>query len=302
MKRFLPLLILMLSLSISISNAADDKMAAEQTYDDIKKTLGIVPDFLKDYPNGAISGAWGDMKAIQLNPNTETSGKLKELIGLAVSAQIPCHYCVYFHTQAAKLNGANDREINEALAMSGSVRRWSTILHGSQINEQEFRSEVDKIVGQPSKPKQAMEEKPAQEQMKLTTAEDAYKDMERTLGFTPNFMKAYPQNAIVSAWQEMKGLEMNPNAVLAMKDRDLIGLAVAAQVPCPYCIYYHSQFAKAHGATEQQLKETIAMAGITRNWSTFLNGKAYDDQKFRNQTNQIMKHLKAKSKEVTFAK
>ncbi len=36
-------------------------------------------------------------------------------IALAVASQIPCDYCVYFHTQAAEANGATDEEIPETL-------------------------------------------------------------------------------------------------------------------------------------------------------------------------------------------
>jgi AhpD family alkylhydroperoxidase len=60
-------------------------------------------------------------KSVQPNPNT----KVKELIGLAVAAQISCTYCIYFHTTAAKLNGATDAEIREAVAMATISRHWS---------------------------------------------------------------------------------------------------------------------------------------------------------------------------------
>ena len=35
---------------------------ARNTYKDIKQTLGMVPTFLKEYPQGGITGAWEDMK------------------------------------------------------------------------------------------------------------------------------------------------------------------------------------------------------------------------------------------------
>ena len=35
-----------------------------------------------------------------LNPNSALSGKAKELIGLAVAAQVPCQYCIYAHTES----------------------------------------------------------------------------------------------------------------------------------------------------------------------------------------------------------
>ena len=39
------------------------------------------------------------------------------------------------------------------------------------------------------------------------------------------------------------------------KTKQLIGLAVAAQIPCAYCVYAHTKFAKAAGATDAQIKE-----------------------------------------------
>ncbi len=267
---------------------------AKKTYDDIKTTLGSVPTFLKDFPQEGISGAWLDMKNLQLNPNTNISGKYKELIGLAVSAQVPCSYCVYFHTQAAILNGATEQEIKEAVAMAATTRRWSTILSGTQTDEAEFRREVDQLLSIQNKNKnrQAMEEKPVVVEMK--TPQDAYADIERTLGFVPAYMKNYPQQSIIGAWKEMKGIELNPATAIPGKYKELIGLAVASQIPCSYCTYFHTQTAIFNGANKDELLEAVAMAGITRQWSTVINGQHMDEKKFRDETDQVMKFLKEK--------
>ena len=127
-------------------SAQDGKATAEATYQDIKQTLGIVPDFFKQFPQSGIAGAWAEFKGVQLNPNSKLSGKMKELIGLAVAAQIPCQYCVYFHTATAKANGATEDEIREAVAMGAIVRHWSTVLHGVQVDPAAFRSEVDTVL------------------------------------------------------------------------------------------------------------------------------------------------------------
>ncbi len=119
---------------------------AAATYRDIEQTLGAVPSFFKQFPEGGIAGAWAEFKAVQLNPNTKLSGKQKELIGLAVTAQIPCAYCVYFHTAAAKLNGATDEEIREAVAMAAIVRHWSTVLNGMQVDLAAFKAETDHVL------------------------------------------------------------------------------------------------------------------------------------------------------------
>ena len=126
--------------------ASAENMSAQSTYQDIEKTLGMVPSFFKLFPETGIAGAWTEFKSVQLNPKTKLNGKTKELIGLAISAQIPCHYCIYFHTAAAKANGASDEEIREAVAMSAIVRHWSTVLNGMQVDLADFKRETDTVL------------------------------------------------------------------------------------------------------------------------------------------------------------
>ena len=125
-------------------SAADD--AVQATYRDIEQTLGVVPGFFKLFPEVGIAGAWAEFKSVQLNPKTKLDGKTKELMGLAIAAQIPCHYCVYFHTAAAKANGASDEEIREAVAMAAIVRHWSTVLNGMQVDFAAFKQETDTVL------------------------------------------------------------------------------------------------------------------------------------------------------------
>jgi AhpD family alkylhydroperoxidase len=119
---------------------------ASTTYQDIHATLGMVPGFFKLFPEEGIAGAWTEFKSVQLNPKSALSGKEKELIGLAVAAQIPCSYCIYFHTAAAKANGASDAEIREAVAMAALTRHWSTVLNGMQEDPATFRRETDTVL------------------------------------------------------------------------------------------------------------------------------------------------------------
>lgn len=128
------------------SSALAEDSSAEATYRDIEATLGSVPGFFKQFPESGIAGAWAEFKGVQLNPKTELDAKTKELLGLAVAAQIPCQYCIYFHTVAAKANGATDEEIREAVAMSATVRHWSTVLNGMQVDYPQFKQEVDTVM------------------------------------------------------------------------------------------------------------------------------------------------------------
>ena len=132
-----------LFLGTGVGRAADD---AADTYAEIEKTLGEVPALFSVFPEVGIAGAWEEFKMVQLNPDTALDGKTKELMGLAVAAQIPCAYCVYFHTAAARANGATDEEIKEAVAMAAIVRHWSTVMNGMQVDLATFEQQTDDIL------------------------------------------------------------------------------------------------------------------------------------------------------------
>ena len=75
---------------------------------DIRETLGIVPSFFNEVPDDVFPHEWASMKAFELG-ETAIPNKYKELIGIAVSGATRCRYCVYFHTEAARLFGATRR-------------------------------------------------------------------------------------------------------------------------------------------------------------------------------------------------
>src|SRR5205809_7957787 len=104
MKTFTLSALPLLFLGAGAARAAEPK-PAEAARADIQKTFGFVPQFLLQVPELALPGTWDEMKTLQLNPSTALPGKIKELIGLAVAAQVPCRYCTYAHTDFARLHG-----------------------------------------------------------------------------------------------------------------------------------------------------------------------------------------------------
>jgi AhpD family alkylhydroperoxidase len=279
-----------LGLLTAISAPALAEPDAKETYQDIEKTLGLVPTFLKAFPEEGIAAAWDELKSVQMNPTTALPMKTKELIGLAVAAQVPCRYCVYFHTQFSKLGGASEGEIKDAIAMAAITRHWSTVLNGSQINFDEFKQELSRVLAYVKKPT-AKGPAPV-----VVNAATAYADMQYTLGLVPSFMKRFPEAGIAAAWREFKSVQLNPKTPLAGKTKELVGLAVAAQIPCQYCVVFHTEAAKLNGATDQEIKEAIAMAAITRHWSTVLNGSLVDEAQFRKEVDQIVTNAKKAAK------
>jgi len=269
---------------------ADPAADAKATYQDIEKTLGLVPAFMKSFPDGEVGAVWDELKSVQLNPKTALPAKTKELIGLAVAAQIPCRYCIYFHTQVSKLAGASDNDIKEAIAMAGLTRHWSTVLNGMQIDFTEFKQELGRIGAYVQHPTPKGDAQP------VVDAASAYKDIERTLGMVPTFMRRFPDEGVAAAWKISKSLELNPATSLNGKTKELIGLAVAAQIPCQYCVYFHTAIATMNGATDAEIREAVAMAAITRDMSTVLNGSLTDETQFRKDVDQIVANVKKAAK------
>lgn len=149
---------------------------------------------------------------------------------------------------------------------------------------------------QGSQEKQVHQQNQRQQKETLpATPEETYKDIEETLGFVPEFFRKYPKEGITGAWIEMKQLEMGKTNINA-KNKQLLSLAVAAQVPCDYCVQFHSSLAKAHGASEAEIKEAVALAGGVRHWSTFLNGADIDKKQFDADVEKLVQHIKEQQK------
>lgn len=111
--------------------------------------------------------------------------------------------------------------------------------------------------------------------------EATFKDIEATLGVVPSHFKAYPPSALAGAWEMTKGLLVGEGNALEPKVKSLIALAVAAQIPCQYCIWLETKFAKQGGATQAEINEAIAQAAYVRHWSTVINGSQIPFETFK---------------------
>ena len=121
-------------------------MSRSDVESDIRETLGLVPEFFKRVPDYLIPTEWASFKSLQLSDQTAIPNKYKELIGLAVSAATRCRYCALFHTEAAKLFGATEDEVEEAMHYTKLVIGWSTYINGMQVDYDEFKAQVERVV------------------------------------------------------------------------------------------------------------------------------------------------------------
>ena len=294
MKRFQSAILSLVAIvGIAVTARADQpstKAAADAARADIQAAFGFVPAFVKAIPDRALPGAWLELKSVQMNPGTALPGKIKELIGLAVAAQVPCKYCIYAHTQFAKLEGASDDEVGEAVAVAALTRHWSTFLNGIQTDETKFRAEIAGVVDYARK--MMAGKVPPPKPMAVTDAKSARADVLQGFGAVPDFIKKFPDAGVAGAWQELRDVEMNPDTALPGKYKSLIGLAVSEQIPCRYCVIADTEFAKLDGATEAEIGEAIAMASLVRHWSTILNGLQVDEPMFRKDVDRLVKGAK----------
>jgi AhpD family alkylhydroperoxidase len=116
----------------------------QDTLDDIQETLGLVPGFMKALPEDVLVHAWPLFKKAT-GDKTAMPGKYRELAGMMVAANIKCPYCVLFHTEMAKMNGATEEELSEAYFMASFTSEWSAILHAQRYDFNTFLSELQQI-------------------------------------------------------------------------------------------------------------------------------------------------------------
>ncbi len=121
---------------------------------EIKETLGLVPSFFGRIPDSLLDLEWETMKRLELG-ETLIPNKYKELIGVAVHSETKCRYCTIFHQEAAKLFGATDEEIQEAVHFAKFTVGWSVYLNGIREDYDQFADELTQIGGYLSEKAQA---------------------------------------------------------------------------------------------------------------------------------------------------
>ena len=111
---------------------------------EIKEAIGIVPGFFQSIPEQYLDYEWQLFKSLELG-ETLIPNKYKELMGVAMHAETKCRFCTLFHTETAKLFGATDAEIQEAVHYAKMSLGWSAYLNGMQQDYDKFAGELKQI-------------------------------------------------------------------------------------------------------------------------------------------------------------
>lgn len=125
--------------------------------------------------------------------------------------------------------------------------------------------------------------------------EDTLRDIEKTLGLVPGFMKALPKDVLVHDWILWKKYIFTQTKIPG-KYRELGGLAIAANIKCPYCQLMHTAMAKFHGATDEELAEVYYLSSLTARWSAMIHAQHYDWGTFEKEAQQMGQHLSKTAK------
>ena len=116
-------------------------MSKNEIYHEIEETFGLVPSFFKTIPEKSLELEWNLMKRVQMEEGP-IPNKYKELMGIAMAAVTKCRYCTFFHTEMAKLHGATEAEIEDAVHFAKASAGWSAYLNGLQFDFDEFKGEI----------------------------------------------------------------------------------------------------------------------------------------------------------------
>lgn len=122
------------------------------------------------------------------------------------------------------------------------------------------------------------------------TYDETRDEVEEMLGTMPGYFDALNEQDLVNEWPNFKRYALEETTIPA-KYRELIGLAVAANIKCPYCQAFHKEAAKLHGATEEELAELSFLASWTARYSALIHAQNYDMETFEGELEQIGAHL-----------
>lgn len=116
-------------------------MDRQKVYAEIEDMFGLVPSMFKEVPDSSLELEWRLFKRVQFDEGP-IPNKYRELIGVAISAITKCRYCAVYHTEVARLNGATDEEVEDAVHYAKSSAGWSTYINGLQLDYEQFKDEV----------------------------------------------------------------------------------------------------------------------------------------------------------------
>jgi len=111
------------------------------------------------------------------------------------------------------------------------------------------------------------------------------------LGFVPKFFYRIPERSLRFEWESFKDMFLRADGPIDFKDKELVAIAVAGIKNCPYCTDLHTELARYHGATQEEIDEAARVAVAVGHWSTFLHSIDYPVRLFKAEVDRIIGNL-----------
>ena len=95
------------------------------------------------------------------------------------------------------------------------------------------------------------------------------------------FILLHPESQQAAAEAYYAAVEKNVfNGAIPLKHAQLAAISASVAMKCVYCIPAHAAFARAAGATEEEIKTAVAIAADVALNSSMLYGNQYDMEAF----------------------
>ena len=95
------------------------------------------------------------------------------------------------------------------------------------------------------------------------------------------FILLHPESQQSAAEAYYAAVEKNVfNAAIPLKHAQLAAISASVAMKCVYCIPAHTAFARAEGATEEEIKTAVAIAADVALNSSMLYGNQFDMETF----------------------
>ena len=159
------------------------------------------------------------------------SKKEKEIIAVAVTHVTLCPDCIDAHTKEAKKEGASLEELAEAVFVAAAVEAGGTVTHSTHVHNAKNKDASDALY-----------------------ARSNLRQLGQLGKLAPDGFKGY-QAFSAAATKAGK---------LSAKFKEIIAVAVANAIQCPYCIDVHTKNAERQGAIGEELAEAIMVTAAVR--------------------------------------
>jgi AhpD family alkylhydroperoxidase len=121
---------------------------------------------------------------------------------------------------------------------------------------------------------------------------DVHSEIKELFGTVPVWVDRMPETALAGFWGMYRDFYLAETKI-PNKYKELIGIGISGATRCRYCVLFHTEAARLHGATDEEIHEASFMAGVTMMASTFLNAEAVDFDQFRKETLGIIDYVKS---------